>query len=329
MPNIYGQLLQQELIENFPQLNNKSEIHNLFSILSKYNISLIPSYTDEYTDIQDKAKIFLAGKKLERLSESTLKSYKLELSIFAKHIHKKVENITTNDIRMYLSKWDKLKISSLSKKISILKSFFSWLRNEDIIPKDNAYNIKTPKKEKRLPKALTIEELELVRESCVTLREKSMVNVMYATGCRLEEIYNINRFNDIDWGAMTIHIIGKGNKERIVYFGFKAKFYLNKYLETRTDNDPALFITVRKPFRKLSMKGIQREIKIIAKRCGLGEKVHVHTYRHTLATTLLGNDCDMSTVSEILGHADLGTVKTYCQVTDEHIIKTYKKCFVQ
>lgn len=131
--SIYNELLQQEIIDNFPQINNKSEIHNLFSILSKYNISLIPSYTDDHTDIQDKAKIFLAGKKLERLSESTLKSYKLELSIFAKYVHKKVEDITTNDIRMYLSKWDKLKISSLSKKISILKTFFSWLRNEDII----------------------------------------------------------------------------------------------------------------------------------------------------------------------------------------------------
>jgi len=326
--SIYNDLLQQEIINNFPQLNTDLEIHNLFSIISKYNISMT-TYTDDYTDLQEKINLFISGKKIERLSESTLKSYKLELSIFAKHIHKKAEDITTNDIRMYLSKWDKLKISSLSKKISILKTFFSWLRNEDIIAKDNAFNIKTPKKEKRLPKALTIEELELVRESCVTLREKSMVEIMYASGCRLQEIYNIDRFNDINWANMTIHIIGKGNKERIVHFGFKAKFYLNKYLESRTDDDSALFITIRKPYRKLSMKGIQREIRIIALRSGITKSLHPHVFRHSLCTNMTSSGANLSVVKEIMGHSSVSTTMGYIDVTEDQINQTYKKCFNQ
>lgn len=128
MPNIYNELLQQEIIETFPLINTESQIHNLYSILTKYNISIISPYTNECMDLQEKVKLFLSGKKLEGLSELTLKSYNLELSIFAKHVQKRVEDVTTNDIRMYLSKWDKLKTSSLSRRISVLKSFFGWLK---------------------------------------------------------------------------------------------------------------------------------------------------------------------------------------------------------
>jgi integrase/recombinase XerD len=201
--------------------------------------------------------------------------------------------------------------------------------NEEIIIKDPTCKIKNPKKEKRMPKAMTIEELEMVRESCKTLRERAMVEVFYATGCRLSEINNIDRFKDINWRNMSIVVVGKGNKQRVVYFGYKVIFHLKKYLNSRTDDGSALFITQRKPYRKLSNRGIQREIKIIAKRCGLEDKVHVHTYRHTLATNLLNNGSDLSTVSEILGHAEIGTTQIYAQVTNEHINQTYKKCFVQ
>lgn len=329
MPNIYNELLQQELIDNFPQLNTQLNIEKLNSVLNKYNITLIFPYTTEYMDLQEKTKLFLTGKRLEGLSDLTLAGYKLELSIFAKYIQKKVEDITTNDIRIYLSKWDNLKTSSLSRRISVLKSFFSWLTSEEIVPKDPARKIKNPKKEKRLPKALTIEELEMIRESCKTLRERAMVEVFYATGCRLSEIYNINRFTDIDWRSMKIKVVGKGDKERYTYFGYKVVFHLKKYFNSRTDDDPALFITERKPYRKLSKRGIQREIKIIAKRCGLEDKVHVHVYRHTLATNLLNNGSDLSTVSEILGHSEISTTQIYAQVTDEHVNQTYKKCFVQ
>lgn len=331
MPNIYNELLQQELLDNFPQLNmelqlNKEKLNN---ILNKYNIVLILSYTNEYMDLQEKIKLFLTGKKLEGLSELTLKGYNLELELFSKHIQKKVDDISTNDIRLYLNKWDKLKTSSLSRRISVLKSFFGWLKNEEIIPSDPTCKIKNPKKEKRLPKALTIEELELVRESCKTIRERAMIEVYYATGSRLSELHNTNRFTDIDWRSMTIRVVGKGSKERKTYFSYKALFHLKKYLNSRTDDDSALFVTERKPYRRLSRRGIQQEIKKIAKRCGLEKKLHCHVLRHSLATNLLGSGADLSTIKEILGHSDISTTEIYAQVTDEHINQTYKKCFVQ
>lgn len=327
--SIYNELLQQELIEKFPLFNTDTEIHNLDSILSRYSISIIAPYTSDILDLQEKIGLFLAGKKLERLSESTLEGYESELGVFAKHVQKKAEDITTNDIRMYLGKWNKLKTSSLSKKISILKSFFGWLRNEEIISKDNAFKIKTPKKEKRLPKGLSIEELELIRESCVSLREKAMVNVMYATGCRLQEIYDINRFADIDWGNMKIRVIGKGNKERMVYFGYKARYYLSKYISSRTDDNSGLFVKERKPYTKLSMRGMEREISVIAKRSGITKPLHPHIFRHSLCSLIIQNGGELSAVQEILGHASLSSTQSYIHVTEEHVASTYKKCFVQ
>jgi len=327
--SIYSELLQQELINNFPLFRTDTEIHNLESILSRYNISIIAPYTNDILDLQEKVGLFLAGKKLEGLSDLTLKGYESELGIFAKHVQKKANDITTNDIRMYLKKWNKLKISSLSKKISILKSFFSWLRNEEIIEKDNAFRIKTPKKEKRLPKGLSIEELELVRESCTTPRMRSMCEIFYATGCRLSEIHDINRFNDIDWGDMSMIVIGKGDIQRKVYFGYKARYYLQKYLESRDDKEPDLFISEREPHKGLSCRGIEREFKTMLKNSGLRKEFHPHTMRSTLASLLLENNTNLAVVQEILGHSDPNSTRIYARVSEGHINQEYKKRFNQ
>jgi integrase/recombinase XerD len=279
--------------------------------------------------LQEKISLFIAGKKLEGLSESTLEGYESELGIFAKHVQKKANDITTNDIRTYLGKLGNLKNSSLSKKISIIKSFFGWLRNEEIIEKDNAFRIKTPKKEKRLPKGLTIEELELIRESCTTPRMRSMCEVYYATGCRLSEIHDVNRFNDIDWGDMSMIVIGKGDVQRKVYFGYKARYYLQKYLESRDDEEPDLFISERKPHKGLSCRSIEREFEKMLENSGLKKEFHPHVMRSTLASLLLEANTSLAVVQEILGHSDPKTTRNYARVSEGHINQEYKKRFNQ
>jgi integrase/recombinase XerD len=209
-----------------------------------------------------------------------LDGYALELRIFAQHVTQPTDMITTADIRAYLGSFEHLKMSSVSKKLSVLKSFFGWLADEEIIAKDPARRIKPPKKEQRLPKALTIEELEQVRESCVTPRERALVEVLYATGGRLSEIQALNK-SDIDYQAMSAKVIGKGNKEREVYLSFKAMYHLKKYLMLRLDENPALFITERQLYRRLSNRGIQRAIAIMASRSGIQKRIHPHTFRHT------------------------------------------------
>jgi len=250
------------------------------------------------------------------------------LRIFAEHVPKATDEVTTSDIRLYLGEFGHLKTSSISKKLSVLKSMFGWLANEGVISKDTASKIKPPKKEKRVPKALTIEELEMIREACVTSRERALIEVYYATGARLSEVQQLNR-QDIDYQAMSVLVVGKGDKERTVYFSFKAMYHLKKYLMRRTDRVDALFITQRQPYRRLSNKGIQREIKIIAARSEVKKNVHPHVFRHTFATLMLQNGAGLVAVQKLLGHSDPNTTMTYVSLTDEKKKQSYDQYFVQ
>jgi integrase/recombinase XerD len=296
-------------------------------ILSLYDIrpARLPGC---HPDIREKVDQYLAAKRLEGLSELTLEGYALELRIFAEHVVKPVEEITTGDIRAYLGQFNHLKMSSIAKKLSVLKSFFGWLSDEEIIPRDPARRIKPPKKEQRLPKALTIEELEMLREACITSRERALIEVFYATGGRLSEIQALNK-SDINYQTMSARVIGKGNKEREVYLSFKAIYHLRKYIMSRLDDEPALFVTERQPYRRLSNRAIQREIKKIAERSGIQKNVHPHTLRHTFATLTLNNGADLSSVQALLGHTDPSTTQVYAQVTESKKREAYKKHLVQ
>ena len=240
-----GEQLLRQLTASISDLCFDIPLHKLHmtiaGILSLYDIrpARLPGC---HPDIREKVDQFLSAKRLEGLSELTLDGYALDLRIFAEHTQKPVEEITTGDIRAYLAQFDHLKMSSISKKLSVLKSFFGWLTDEEIISKDPARRIKPPKKEQRMPKALTIEELEMIREACITPRERALVEVFYATGGRLSETQALNKA-DIDYQAMSARVIGKGNKEREVYLSYKALYHLKKYVMSRLDDDPALFVT--------------------------------------------------------------------------------------
>lgn len=297
------------------------------AILAMYDIRP-GKITNGHPDVKEKVRMFLSAKKLEGLSPLTLAGYEIELRIFAAHVQKKVEDITTADIRNFLGQFDHLKLSSISRKLSVLKSFFGWLIEEEIIQKDPTRKVKPPRKEKRLPKALTVEELEMIREACKTPRERALVEVLYATGGRLSEIQGLNR-RDIDWQNKSAKVIGKGDKEREVYFSWKALYHLKKYLNSRNDAVPALFVTQRQPVRRLSKRGIQREIKIIAERAGIQKNVHPHVFRHTFATLTLNNGADLVAVQSLLGHSDPGTTQVYAQLTDSRRKEQYQKYLVQ
>jgi len=323
-------LLDQTMssIATFSTKDDKSELKQALSIiLTQYDIkpALIASGNP---DLQQKINLFLAGKRLEGLSKITLDSYALELKILAKYVQKATSEITTADLRIYLGEFGHLKTSSLSRRLSVLKSMFGWLANEEIILRDPTKRIRPLRKEQRVPKALTIEELEMIREACITPRERALVEVLYATGGRLSEIQQMNR-NSIDYQAMSVLVVGKGNKERAVYFSFKAMYHLRKYLMRRTDNVDALFITERQPYRRLSGNGIQRSIKIIAGRSGVVKNVHPHIFRHTFATLMLNNGAELVAVQALLGHSDPATTMIYTNLTDEKRKQSHHQYLVQ
>lgn len=310
-----------------PKVDNQGLRDSLITVFLQYEVRPAPSL-EGHPDLREKIQLFISGKRLEGLSEQTLKGYQMELRAFSKLAAKPAEEVTTNDIRNYLGQFRSHKISTLSGKLSVLKSFFGWLSDEEIIAKDPTKKIKPPKKEKRLPKALSVGEFELLRESYRTLRERAMVEVLYATGCRLSELAEMNR-SGIDWQRMSYRVIGKGNKEREVFFSEKSFYHLRKYLMQRADNEDALFITHRKPYRRVSNRAIQREIGIIAKRTGLSKRIHPHVLRHTFATDLLNNGADLALVQALMGHDDPATTLVYTNISDERKRQAHRQYHAQ
>ncbi len=301
--------------------------NELAHLLSDYHVTK-KEQDEVHPDLQDNIRLFLSNKKLEGLSEVTLKAYSLELNIFSEKVKKRTIEITASDLRIFLSEFEHLKLSSISKKLSVLKSFFGWLTGEEIIQRNPASRLKPPKKEKRSPKALSVEELEMLRESCDTKRQRALLEVMYATGCRLDEVRSLNK-SDIDLQAMSCRVVGKGNKEREVYFSFKAMYHLRKYLMDRTDQKEALFITLREPFRRVGHRAIQREVGKIANNAQIEKDISPHTLRHTFATLTLNNGADIVAVQHLLGHSDPSTTQGYATLSDARKREQHKKYLVQ
>lgn len=324
---LLSEIAELEKAKGTGQISDDRFKLKLAGILANYDIKR-ETHTMFTSDIAEKANVFLSGKKIEGLSPLTLSGYKLELKMFEEAVKKEAENVTSNDIRMYLSRFDHLKMSTISKKLSVLKSFFTWLHTEEIITRNPAAKVKPPKQEKLIVKALDIEELELVRESCKTLRQRALIECLYATGCRLSEIQQIS-IPDINFQEMSTKVIGKGSKERIVYFSFKAMFHLRRYLASRKDDCEALFVSERRPYRRITNRSIEREIRKIGETANLEKGLSPHWFRRTLATLLLGNGAELAAVQAILGHEDPETTLRYAKVTENYKKDQYKKYLVQ
>jgi site-specific recombinase XerD len=305
---------------------NKVEVR-LEEVLSNYLIER-KTQKDIENDFDEKLEVYLSSRKIEGLSSITLKEYKLELINFAKYVNKPVVQITTSDIRKYLGHKKSWKISTVDNKLSKLKTFFGWLVKEELLLRDPSAKINAPKKPKRLPKALSVEQLELVRESCETLRERALIEVMYSTGCRLSEITAMKKA-DINIQEMSLRVIGKGDKERVVYLSFKALHHLRKYLKSRTDDCEALFVTERAPIRRLENRGVQTVVSKIEARANLSKKLTPHVFRHTFATLAMENGADIADVQHLLGHENPATSQIYAVVSEERKKHAHKRFHAQ
>ncbi|KGO12184.1 integrase [Clostridium botulinum] len=308
----------------FPEINQLKVRTIAEEVLYKYRV--LPEETALVSsDIEEKLQIYLATKKLDGLSRKTLKNYEYNLLIFADHLRKPLSTINTMDLRMFLAvRCKDMKQSSVNGQISILKSFFSWLHEEEYIPKNPAKKLKQTKEPKRLRHAMTEEEVELLRQASKTDREKALVEFLISTGCRLSEVVGVNK-DDINWYEMSLNVIGKGDKERKVYFNTKAKILLKKYLLTREDDNLALFVTSKRPHARLGGRSIQREIKKIAKRAGINKSIYPHLFRHSFATNKLNAGMPMPVIQHLMGHESPATTQIYAQLSEENVKYEYKK----
>lgn len=273
-------------------------------------------------------KLYFASMKLNGLSDKTIRNYRYHFDRFLKFVNKPLLKVSTDDIRLFLTDLvDKkhIKNSTLETEKSILKSLFSWLEVEEYILKSPAKRIKPTKVEKRLRKSMPLEDIELMRCSCVTSRERCVLELLFSTGVRLEELHKIN-IDDLNWQDNSIKVIGKGNKERVVYFSSKSKLYIKKYLEDRPiSNSNALFITSKQPRNRLGNRSVQIELKNISSRAGIEYSVFPHLLRHSFATVGLNAGMSINVIHDLLGHERLDTTMIYAKTDTETAKYEYRK----
>lgn len=313
-----------KLTLEFPEIDQLKVRGIVEECLYKYDI--VPQELGlVVSDVEDRLMIYLAVKKLDGLVASTLKNYKENIIKFSNMLRKPIASVTTMDLRMYLANRCKnMKSTTTNEQIFILKSFFGWLFTEEYIPKNPTTKLKPTKVPSRLREALSVEEIEILRQKCSSIREKALFEFTYSTGCRLAEIASVNK-EDIDWNNKTLRVIGKGNKERVVCFNTKAKYLLKEYIMSRNDDNSALFITTKSPNTRLGKRSIQREIGIIAGRANLGKAIYPHLLRHSIATHLLAAGMALHNVQALLGHSNPKTTQIYAETSVENVVYEYKR----
>lgn len=273
-------------------------------------------------------------------SENTIISYKRDLEKFAQYLKRKQLNyktITREEIRNYLKKLadENLKNSSISRNISCLRSFYNYLVLEGKMENNLFKTVSNPKQEKKLPNFLSYEELRKIIDSIdittpLGIRDRLIIEIFYASGCRLSELINI-KLQDINREQKTIRIMGKGRKERTVYYGEYAAeildLYLSKARSKLINNKDIAYLFLSKKGEQITIAEMEIIIRDIVKNLSLKTHVTPHTFRHTFATHLLNNGADIKTVQELLGHANLNTTGIYTHVTNERLKEVYLHAF--
>lgn len=283
------------------------------------------------SDLEEKIQIYLMSRSIEGISKRTLYNYNLILCKFMNFFNTKtVSMITHMDVQYFLvnyKKEHKIKNSSLNSIIFCLKKFFSWLHESEYITKNPMLKIKEIKVEKRLKRVATDAEVELLKDSCTSVKEELLLNFSLDTGCRVGEIATL-RVSNINFNNLSCTVIGKGNKERYVYFTEKTKLLINKYLNERKEFEEheALFLSDKFPYQRIKVRALQLILTNIKKCANLQDKDYItlHGNRRWLGTHLLNKRVDLESVRQILGHTNPSTTLIYSQMTNENIHNNYK-----
>mgnify|MGYP001135634712 FL=1 len=294
--------------------------HTLFD----YEVTKIES--EKEISEQNYMELFLAAKRIEGCSEKSLKYYKTTIEMMIATVGKSVKHIETDDIRRYLTKYQEKKKSSkvtIDNIRRILSSFFSWLEDEDYILKSPVRRIHKVKTGTNIKETYSDEALELMRDNCTELRDLAMIDMLASTGMRVGEMVLLN-INDIDFNERECIVFGKGNKERVVYFDARTKIHLQNYLNSRTDDNPALFVSLKAPHERLKIGGIETRLREFGKQLGL-HKVHPHKFRRTLATMAIDKGMPIEQLQQLLGHRKIDTTLQYAMVKQSNVKIAHRK----
>lgn len=267
---------------------------------------------------------FVSAKRIEGCSEKTLKYYRTTIEAMAATVGKGVRHIQTEDLRTYLTHYQNRNKSSrvtIDNIRRILSSFFSWLEDEDYILKSPVRRIHKVKTATNIKETYTDEELETMRDNCTELRDLAIIDMLASTGMRIGEMVLLNKA-DINFNERECVVFGKGDKERVVYFDARTKIHLQNYIASRTDSNPALFVTLRSPHERISIGGIETRLREMGKALAI-KKVHPHKFRRTLATMAIDKGMPIEQLQRLLGHKRIDTTLQYAMVmlTNEQVIE--------
>ena len=305
------------------QLNiNLKVILNDFEIFKKDKILPI----DESKENQELLITFLSAKQIEGCSERTIAYYNTTIMKMLDSLNLKIENITTDDLRRYLSDYknqtnvSKATVDNIRR---VLSSFFSWLEDEDYILKNPVRRIHKIKTKKVVKEVLSDENFEILRDSCTNIRDLAMIELFASTGIRVGELVNLN-IDDVLFNERECIVLGKGDSERIVYFDAKTKKKKKKYLESRKDHNPALFVSFKKPYKRLGINGVERRIRELGHEANI-KKVHPHKFRRTMATHAIDKGMPIEQVQKLLGHVQIDTTMQYAMVNQSNVKIAHRK----
>lgn len=311
-------------------LNEMSDYLNAWQ-MKQLQKTLIAHFAENNFQIENESndeylRMFIEAKKVEGCSERTLAYYKTTVLHMLNAVKTAVRRITTEEIRKYLSDYQKINncskvtVDNVRRNIS---SFFSWLEEEDYILKSPMRRIHKIKTKTPVKETISDESIEILRDGCKELRDLAIIDLLYSTGIRVGELVNLN-CDDINFEERECVVFGKGEKERKVYFDAKAKLHIKRYLDSRTDNNPALFVTLDYPHERLKISGVEIRLRQLGRKLNI-ERIHPHKFRRTMATRAIDKGMPIEQVQKILGHSQIDTTMQYAIVNQNNVKNSHRK----
>ena len=316
--------IQQKML---PWLTNEQMLH-LREVLIVSLGATMQGEANSFTQPQetDCVEAFLTAKRIEGCSEKTLRYYQATIAAMLEKVGKSPQQIVTDDLRAYLTEYQASRKSSrvtIDNIRRILSSFFAWLEDEDRIIKSPVRRIHEVKAAQTVKDTYTDEALERLRDNCTTTRDLAIIDMLASTGMRVGEMVTLNR-SDVNFEERECVVFGKGSKERIVYFDARTKIHLQKYLEERNDTNEALFVSLKSPYERLQIGGLETMLRHMGRRLHLA-RVHPHKFRRTLATTAIDKGMPVEQVQQLLGHQKIDTTMHYAMVKQHNVKLAHRK----